>query len=194
MEMNKLQRERLVYEYEHLKSQVNPHFLFNSFNTLVNIIEEDKEAAIDYTVHLSDLYRNMLSYKDIDLITLEEEYGIVKNYMHIQKSRFGDALQLFDDIDPALLKTKKIVPLALQILLENAIKHNIVAAAKPLYIYLTVDMNDIVIKNNLQEKITKEKGEGIGIENIRKRYELLTKRTITNGVVDNEYIVRLPLL
>ena len=194
VKMNQLQRERLIYEYEHLKSQVNPHFLFNSFNTLVNIIEEDKNAAIDYTVHLSDLYRNMLSYKDADLVTLQEEYNIVNSYMFIQKSRFGEALQLHENISQKLLTTKKIVPLALQILLENAIKHNVVAASKPLHIYIAVDEDELVVRNSLQEKITQEKGTGIGIENIKKRYELLTKRTISYGIENNEYIVKLPLL
>ncbi|HTN46246.1 MAG TPA: histidine kinase [Flavipsychrobacter sp.] len=194
VKLNQLQRDRLVYEYEHLKSQVNPHFLFNSFNTLVNIIEEDKDAAIHYTVHLSDLYRNMLSYKDKDLISLKEEYDIVQNYMFVQKSRFGDALHVHVNISEILLRTKKIVPLALQILLENAIKHNIVSLSNPLHIYLEATENEIVVRNNLQEKITKDKSTGIGIENIRKRYELLTQKTISYGVINKEYIVKLPLL
>lgn len=194
VKLNQLQRERLVYEYEHLKSQVNPHFLFNSFNTLVHIIDEDKHAAIDYTVHLSDFYRNILSYKDKDLIPLKEEYEIIQSYIYIQKSRFGDALTLHLDIEEHLLHTKMIVPLALQILLENAIKHNIVSASNPLHIYITANDEELVVKNNLQLKITRDKGMGIGMENIRKRYRLLTKRPISYGIVNNEYIVTLPLL
>lgn len=194
VKMNQLQRERLVYEYEHLKSQVNPHFLFNSFNTLVNIIEENKDAAIDYTVHLSDLYRNMLAYKDKDLISLKEEYGIIQNYIYIQKSRFGEALQIHEELDEELLLTKKIIPFALQILLENAVKHNIVSFSNPLHIHIFAYNDELIIKNNLQEKITKDISTGIGIENICKRYALITQRTVTYGIVNNEYIVRLPLL
>lgn len=194
VKLNQLQRERLVYEYEHLKSQVNPHFLFNSFNTLVSIIEEDKHAAIDYTVHLSDFYRNILSYKDKDLIPLKEEYEIIQSYIYIQKSRFGEALVLHTDIEERLLHTKMIVPLALQILLENAIKHNVVSSSHTLHIYITANDDELTVKNNLQQKITKDKSMGIGMENIRKRYQLLTKRSISYGIVNNEYIVTLPLL
>ncbi len=194
VKLNQLQRERLVYEYEHLKTQVNPHFLFNSFNTLVHIIEEDKDAAIDYTVHLSDFYRNILSYKDKDLIPLKEEYEIIQSYIYIQKSRFGEALHVDINIEEHTLLTKMIVPLALQILLENALKHNVVAASKPLYLSITTQGDELVVKNNLQLKITKDKSMGIGIENIRKRYKLLTKRPISYGIVNNEYIVTLPLL
>ena len=103
-------------------------------------------------------------------------------------------MQLHENISQKLLTTKKIVPLALQILLENAIKHNVVAASKPLHIYIAVDEDELVVRNSLQEKITQEKGTGIGIENIKKRYELLTKRTISYGIENNEYIVKLPLL
>ncbi|HRO43799.1 MAG TPA: two-component regulator propeller domain-containing protein [Flavipsychrobacter sp.] len=192
--MSLLQKERMIFEYEHLKSQVNPHFLFNSLNTLVSLIEEDKNAAADYTVHLSDLYRNMLSFKDQDLIGLVEEYQIIKNYMYIQKSRFGEALHLQADIPEHLLQTKKIVPLALQLLVENAIKHNIVSLSKPLTISIIADENQIVVSNRLQPKISKEKGAGLGLMNIKKRYRLLTNRSIKFGIEKEEYTVILPLL
>jgi LytS/YehU family sensor histidine kinase len=192
--MSKLQKERMVFEYEHLKSQVNPHFLFNSLNTLVSLIEEDQDTAVDYTVHLSDLYRNMLSFRDQDTILLSEEYEIIKNYMYIQKSRFGEALSLHTEIPEHILKTKKIVPLALQLLVENAIKHNVVSMARPLTITIIADEEAIVVKNPVQPKISKEKGAGLGLMNIRKRYALLTKRKTEFGVTNNEYVVILPLL
>lgn len=194
LKLSQLQREKLIYEYEHLKSQINPHFLFNSFNTLVNVIEEDKTTAIDYTVHLSDFYRNMLSYKGKDLILLKEEYRITQHYIYIQKSRFGNALIIHATLDEQSLNTKKVVPFALQILIENCLKHNIVAQSSPLHIFITTNDNEITVRNNLQEKITKDISMGIGIENIRKRYALYTKRPLQFGVVNNEYIVTLPLL
>jgi ligand-binding sensor domain-containing protein len=192
--MTRLQKERMVFEYEHLKSQVNPHFLFNSLNTLVNLIEDDKNAAVDYTVHLSDLYRNMLSYRDQDLILLAEEYEIIVNYMHIQKSRFGDALKLCSEIPEVLLKTKKIVPLALQLLVENAIKHNVVSLSKPLVISIRATEDEITISNPIQPKQSKERGAGLGLQNIRNRYGLLSNREIKFGIEDNIYAVTLPLL
>lgn len=192
--MSRLQRERMVFEYEHLKSQVNPHFLFNSLNTLVSLIEDDKNAAVDYTVHLSDLYRNMLSYKDQDLIWLSEEYEIITNYMYIQKSRFGSALHLDVQIAEHLFRTKKIVPLALQLLVENAIKHNIVSLAKPLVISIVANEEQIIVSNPVQLKTSKEKGAGLGLINIEKRYSLLTNRSTKFGIEENKYVVILPLL
>jgi ligand-binding sensor domain-containing protein len=189
-----LQRERMKFEYEHLKSQVNPHFLFNSLNTLTSLIEEDAESATAYTSRLSDLYRNALSHRDKDLIFLNEEWEILENYMYIQKTRFGDALHLEAKVPEELMRTKKIVPLALQLLAENAIKHNIVSRSAPLTITIEADEHSITIRNPVRPKISKEKGEGLGIMNIRNRYSLLSKEQINYGIRNNEYIVTLPLL
>jgi len=189
-----LQQERMMFEYEHLKSQVNPHFLFNSLYALSILIEEKKENALSYTVHLADLYRNMLAYSRNDLISLKEECAILNSYVHIQQTRFGDALQVNIDIPQDVMETKKIVPLALQLLVENAIKHNIVSMAQPLIISVIANNDDITISNFIRLKISKEKGAGLGLVNIWKRYGQLTKRPVSYGVVDNEYIVKLPLL
>jgi len=192
--MAHLQEERMLYEYEHLKSQVNPHFLFNSLNTLANLIEEDKDAAIDYTTQLSDLYRHMLSYRNRDLVLLSEEWEILTGYMYIQQSRFGNALRMETDIPIELLQTKKIVPLSLQIVVENAIKHNIVSASMPLVIFITATDELVIISNHLQPKMSKEKSSGLGLANISKRYALLSKKEVSFGIVNNEFIVKLPLL
>lgn len=192
--VSSLQRERMMFEYEHLKSQVNPHFLFNSLNTLTNLIEEDRDVAVNYTSRLSDLYRNMLSYRDKDLIYLYEEWGILENYMYIQQSRFGKALRLNANIPDELMYSRKIVPMALQLLVENAIKHNIVSQSIPLTITIEATEELIIVRNKLRPKISKERGAGLGLINIRKRYSLLTKKQITFGIKDNEYIVILPLI
>jgi ligand-binding sensor domain-containing protein len=192
--VNRLQEERMRFEYEHLRSQVNPHFLFNSLNTLSSLIEEDSDKAIDYTSQLSDLYRSVLSHKNMDLIKLSEEMEIIHNYMYIQKTRFGDALRLEIDIPADILENKKIIPLALQILVENAIKHNVVSRSEPLIIYISANNEQITVKNDLRPKITKEKGEGLGLSNIRRRYSLITKKDITYTISNNQYIVSLPLL
>lgn len=189
-----LERERMMFEYEHLKSQVNPHFLFNSLNTLASLIEEDDEIAVKYTVHLSDLYRNMLSYRDKDLISLREEWEILENYFYIQQSRFGSALRLKANVPEVYMETKKVVPLALQLLVENAIKHNVVSKSSPLTITIEATDDAISIRNPLQLKMSKEKGAGLGLVNIRRRYELLTRRQVIYGEVNKEYIVTLPLL
>lgn len=185
---------RITFEYEHLKSQVNPHFLFNSFNTLSNLIAKDQQKAMDYAENLSGLYHNILAHHDNDFVLLSEEFRILNDYISIQKGRFGDALQLIIDISEEIMRTKKIIPLALQILIENAIKHNVVSSAYPLIIHIDANEQQITIRNVVHPKLSKEKGEGLGLANIKKRYELLTKKEITYGLKENEYVVILPLL
>lgn len=192
--LSSLQRERMLFEYEHLKSQVNPHFLFNSLNTLTNIIEDDKEAAIAYTGQLSDLYRNMLSYRNKDLISLQEEWEIIENYLYIQETRFGNAITIKVDLPEQIMKTKKVVPMAIQLLVENAIKHNVVSKSKPLNITIEADNNYITVQNTYQPKISKEKGAGLGLSNIRKRYSLLTKKSVSYYIQDDYFNVKLPLI
>jgi len=189
-----LQRERMMFEYEHLKSQVNPHFLFNSLNTLASLIEEDKDVASKYTTQLSDLYRNMLSFRNKDLILLSEEWKILKNYIYIQQSRFGDAMQLVSDIPEHIMENRQIVPLSLQLLVENALKHNVVSLSQPLTITIEAIEDAITVRNTYNPKISKEKGEGLGLSNIQRRYSLLTEKKIYYGLSEKEFIVKLPLL
>jgi ligand-binding sensor domain-containing protein len=189
-----LQKERMEFEYEHLKSQVNPHFLFNSLNTLTNLIEEDATAAVSYTERLADLYQNILAYRSRDLITLREDLEILSTYLYVQNSRFGAALQVQYAIPEDLLDSKKVVPMVLQMLVENALKHNVVSLSQPLKIAIMSDNEMLVVKNPLRPKISKEKGAGIALVNIRKRYSLLTKKTVTFGLEQDDYVVVLPLL
>lgn len=192
--VSRLQEERMEFEYEHLKSQVNPHFLFNSLNTLTSLIEENKDNAVAYTIRLSDLYRNMLAFKDKDLVLLKEEWEILNNYIYIQQSRFGKALVVEHQIPDEVMMTKKIIPMALQLLVENAIKHNIVSASHPLLIHITANAQEIVVSNKLSPKISKEKSAGIGLQNISNRYKLLINRPIQFGIIGQQYVVKLPLL
>ncbi|MCD6064798.1 MAG: hypothetical protein K0R82_2709 [Flavipsychrobacter sp.] len=189
-----LQQQKMLFEYDHLRSQVNPHFLFNSLNTLTGLIEEEPKKALEYSSHLSDLYRTILTYRSEDQLYLFEELDILNNYIHIQKSRFGNALQVSINIPKDTQENRKVVPLALQLLVENAMKHNVVSASHPLVISITADDRYITISNNVQLKLSKEKGLGIGLENISKRYALATKEKISFGEQEGHYVVRLPLL
>ncbi|MBA3828323.1 MAG: histidine kinase [Taibaiella sp.] len=189
-----LQKERMRFEFEHLKSQVDPHFLFNSLNTLTHLIANDQEKAMAYTEQLSELYHNIIAHHDNDFVALAEELSILDNYISIQKGRFGNALIVNVYIDEQLKNTKRIIPLALQLLIENAIKHNVVSITQPLVISISANENEIVVKNTISPKISKEKSAGLGLLNINRRYSLLTKKQITYGIYDNEYIVTMPLL
>lgn len=189
-----LKHERIMFEYEHLKSQVNPHFLFNSLNTLANLIEKDPTKAIAYTEDLSGLYQNILTYHDEDFVLLADEFAILDNYLSIQKGRFGDALKLEIAIPTEVMRTKKVVPLALQILIENVIKHNVATAEQPLTIQITATEDEIVIRNPIYPRMSREKGNGVGLANIKRRYELLTNKPVWYGPQGEDYVVKLPLL
>jgi len=189
-----LEQERILFEYEHLKSQINPHFLFNSLNTLVNLIEENAEAAVNYTTNLSDMYRELLIHRDKNLIPLETEWEILSAYLHIQKSRFGKALIIESSIPHELMSRKRIVPIALQLLVENAIKHNVISLAHPLHITITATEDEITISNTIKPKLTPEPSSGVGLTNIKRRYSLITDRWVTFGATNGKWIVSLPLL
>jgi ligand-binding sensor domain-containing protein len=193
----RLKQERLAFEYEHLKTQVNPHFLFNSLNTLTGLIEDGgQESAATYTQQLSDLYRNMLIYRDRDLIFLSEECDILAAYLHIQRTRFEHSFIVKTHIPDALLKTKKIVPMSLQLLVENAIKHNVVSMTNPLVIEIHADESSITVRNALQPKLSslKDSSSGLGLKHILRRYELLSNRKISFGPNNGSFVVNLPLL
>jgi ligand-binding sensor domain-containing protein len=189
-----LQRERMMAEYEQLRSQVNPHFLFNTLNTLTSLIEEDQEAAVQYTMQLSDLYRSMLAYKDQDLIYLTEELALLEKYMYIQQSRFRGGLHVHLNIPPDVRSGRKIIPLALQLLVENAIKHNIVSLTQPLHIFIQADESTITVRNTLQRKLSETSGAGVALVNITRRYALMNAGQVEYGIRGEQFIVSLPLL
>lgn len=192
--ISRLERDRIMFEYEHLKSQVNPHFLFNSLNTLTNLIARDPDKAVSYTENLSSLYHSILAHHENDLVLLSEELAILENYFSIQKGRFGDALQLRLDIPEEKRNTGKVIPLALQMLVENAIKHNVISRDAPLVIAISADEQGIVVSNQIRPRLSKETGSGLGLANIKRRYELLTSKPMTYGVAGESFVVKLPLL
>jgi len=185
--------EKLLFQFQTLRSQVNPHFLFNSFSTLISVIDEDKEMAIDYVEKLSQFFRNILEYREKDLIPLREELHLTDTYFYLQRKRYGDNLQLEIDIDKKV-QLSLIPPMVLQMLVENAIKHSVISAEKPLTVQIIADEKHIAIINNLQRKKDKEPSTGIGITNIRDRYSLLGSGEIEIDVSDNYFIVKLPVI
>ncbi|MDX2000934.1 MAG: histidine kinase [Chitinophagales bacterium] len=194
LEAEQLRREIVQSQLETLKSQVNPHFLFNSLNTLVSIIPDNPDVAVDFVRNMSKVYRYILEIKDKELITLEEELEFLKSYIFLQKIRFGENLQIDLNIPSQLLKTE-VVPLSLQLLLENAIKHNIVSAEKPLYLQLeTIKDAHLSVRNNLQLRQQVQDSTGTGLKNISNRYAFATGRQIEKIVTATHFIVILPLI
>lgn len=189
-----LEKEGLLSQYETLKNQINPHFLFNSFNTLITLIEEDKAAASEYVQKLSDFFRIILQLRDKSVIPVKEELKLIKTYTFIQQKRYGNNLILGIKIPPQFLDMG-VAPLTLQMLVENAIKHNIISTEKPLIIEISVTDNQyLLIKNNLQKRIDHEPSSGLGLPNIHSRYAFLTDKKPEIIVNSDYYAVAIPLL
>ena len=179
--------------FETLKNQLDPHFLFNSLNVLSSLIEENPKKAQEFTVALSKIYRYVLDQKDKNLISVEEELNFAKLYVSLLKMRFEDAIiiNFQTDID---INDFRIVPLSLQLLLENAIKHNIISDQKPLQIDIFKEGNYLTVQNSYQKKQTFEKSTGIGLQNIMQRYNLVSNLNIDIQQTEKLYIVKLPLI
>ncbi|NOT93626.1 ligand-binding sensor domain-containing protein [Ferruginibacter sp.] len=189
-----IERERFQLQYDALKNQVNPHFLFNSFNALMNIVEDNPKEAGVLIKHLSQFYRKMTAYSQKELITLEEELGLLNSYLYIQQKRYGNALQVAININPALKKSTFIPPLVLQLLAENAVKHNTISKFKPLQINIFSEEDMIIMQNNINIKMEKEESEGVGLQNIKNRYKLLTNKEIVLEETGEMFVVKLPLI
>jgi len=187
-------QEKIKFQFENLKSQINPHFLFNSFSTLIALIESDQEEAIEYVDELSTLFRNILEYRDQDTIDIKEELSIINNYYQLQKKRYGDNLEL--KIDQVVRNESiKIPPMTLQLLIENAIKHNVVSKNKPLKIHVYLGEEPFLfVENNLQLKNDEVKSTGIGIQNIMDRYKLITDKEIKIIQTGDLFKVGLPII
>lgn len=192
---NKLEREKIRSQLETLRSQINPHFLFNSFNTLISEIEEEPSKAVTYVEKLSDFYRSIVMNREKDLILLEEELDILNDYAFIQQKRYGRAVQITNTVTEEQGKSYYITPLALQLLIENAIKHNVVSLETPLSIDVYIDKDEyLVVKNTIAKKLQEEKGSRMGLQNIRKRYELISRRAVMVEKDEQYFIVKIPLL
>lgn len=191
-----LARENVQSQLESLKSQLDPHFLFNSLNTLSFLIDDNKPAQ-KYLEHLADVYRYVLVSRQKDTVSLQEEMDFVNAYIYLNKIRFRENLMLESHISIKNMD-KKIIPLSLQMLVENAIKHNIVSKEKPLTIsisdILLENENYLVVENNFQEKKTFEKSTKVGLQNISNRYQLLTSKLVLIEKNDKFFKVELPLL
>lgn len=189
-----LKRSHMESELRALNAQVNPHFLFNSLNALISLIPEDPPLAVEFTRRFSDVYRYVLQNKYKELATVRDEIEFVRNYIFLLKIRHGNQVDLELEVDETSL-LKKIPTLALQMLVENATKHNVISEKKKLIITVKVIPEGyLTVANNLNPKKTPEPGAGIGLENIQKRYEYLGAKKADIHTTGDEFIVRLPLL
>lgn len=187
------EKENIRYQFDLLRNQVNPHFLFNSFNTLISLIEQDQPGAVHYVEKLSDLFRNMLAYREETLITIKEELSLLETYVYLQQQRYKANLSIEIHIGESFMETF-IPPLTLQMLVENAIKHNVISTKKPLRIQVFDQGSHIHVSNPFQPKRQSPPSTGLGLENIRKRYSLLSSQSVETIQNGETFVVRIPLL
>ena len=193
LNIQKLEKETTNARFEALKANIKPHFLFNSLNTLSSLIRINPVLAEEYSSGLSDVYRYILKSNDEILVCVQEEIEFLKTYLNLQKIRFGENLN-YDIKIQQDMKNKLIPSLSLQLIVENALKHNIINHSNKLYITIKSEDNWLVITNNYQPKRSKPKSNGFGLKNITERYSYFTNEQPTFEKTNKEYIVKIPLL
>jgi two-component system, LytTR family, sensor kinase len=198
LEAEQLKQANLQSQLETLKNQVNPHFLFNSLNSLTALIPEDPDLAVRFVQKLAKVYRYILEIRELQTVSLADELSALKAYNFLMQIRFGDRLAIQIDLPDDCL-TVRVVPLSLQMLVENAVKHNVISTQKPLLIRVFIDNNRIIVRNNLQRKLQinadeLEESTGVGLQNIRSRYQLLAGQQVDVIVTTQQFAVSLPIL
>lgn len=188
-----IQKDLLVSQYENLKSQVNPHFLFNSFSVLQSLIETDPEKAGQFLNKLSNLYRYILENEHESMVSLDKELAILEDYIFLLRMRHHESVQIKIDINDGLQEA--FVPsMSLQMLIENAVKHNKFSSREPLEIKIFTDNNYLVVSNKVSRKGESVTSTKIGLENIRNRYELQTDEPLVVEEIEGRFVVKMPIL
>jgi LytS/YehU family sensor histidine kinase len=189
----KLKEEKLIFQYETLKNQVNPHFLFNSLNTLSSLVSKDVELSEQYIHKLSSIYRYILDNKDLDHVSLKQEIDFVQDYFYLQKVRDDGKIDMEIDVkDP---ENYLILPISLQMLVENAFKHNIATREDPLKIVIKLNepSSTIFVSNTFRPKTLIEKSSKLGLSNLSERIKLMSGREIEIVKSDKKFTVHVPL-
>jgi len=180
-------------KFESLKNQIDPHFLFNSLNVLSSLIEENPDNAQRFTTSLSKIYRYVLEQKDKELVSVEDELSFAKTYMNLLKMRFENSL-FYELPTTGVNPDAKVVPLSLQLLLENTVKHNVVSEQKPLHIRIFVDGDYLAVQNDFQKKEVLQDRQGVGLQNIVNRYSIITNRKVLIEQNEENFTVKIPIL
>ncbi len=189
----RMEREKVRFQMQVLRSQVNPHFLFNSFNTLIGLIEEAPGKAVEHVEHLSDFFREILQVRDKELIPLREELRLVDTYFFLEQRRFGERIVLRVDVPPAALD-HHVPPLAVQLLVENALKHNRATDEEPLVVTITTDRDSLVVGHPFRPRDEAAKSTGFGIDSITQRFAAISPRPVVIGPVNGDFVARIPLI
>ncbi len=190
--MQKLKEEKLIFQYETLKTQVNPHFLFNSLNTLSSLVNSDPVLSDKFIHKLSAVYRYVLENQEKDLVPLADEMDFVKDFFYLQKIRDGEKIELKIDFEET--GSAKIIPVSLQMLVENAVKHNAATRKEPLLITIHFEgIDKLVVRNDLRQRMQLAASSKIGLKNLNERCKLILNRAIETQETADEFIVKVPL-
>lgn len=190
--MQKLKEEKLIFQYETLKSQVNPHFLFNSLNTLSSLVSKDVELSEKFILKLSSVYRYVLENQEKDLVPVSEELKFMNDFYYLQKIRDGEKTELKVELKDE--HNMKIVPVSLQMLVDNALKHNVATRREPLLITIHLEgLDKLVVRNDLREKTQLINSSKIGLKNLNERCSLILKREIEVLETNDEFVVKVPV-
>lgn len=192
-EVEEMKRLNVQMQMDSLKVQIQPHFLFNTLNTLIGLIEVSKEKAISFTEDLAFVYRYLLEANDANMIALEDELNFVKTYFSLLKTRYNEGLILIDNIN--YVSGYEVPPLSLQLLIENAVKHNAITRAKPLTIIISIDEEKqrVIVENNIQAKHSNSK-TGHGLSHLQKKFELMGLPEVEISSDNSLFIVSVPLI
>ncbi len=190
---NSMDKERLQSQLDSLKQQINPHFLFNSLNSLTSLIATNPDKAEEFVEEMSRVYRYLLQSNDSELTTLEKELSFINSYILLLQTRFGEGVQTQIDIDERMLK-RQIPPMTLQLLIENAVKHNITDRDKPLILKIHNQDDRLVISNNVQLKTKLMHSTGIGLKNIKEKYRLLDQPEVEILKTESHFTITIPLI
>jgi len=193
LEAEQLKKENIEARFEALRNQINPHFLFNCFNVLSSLVHKNAEASSKFIAQLSQVYRYLLYNQEKKIVPLKEELDFIYSYIYLLQTRFGENL-VVDNTISELDDNDMVAPASLQMLVENAIKHNIASKKLPLTILLEREGNYIKISNSLQPKEVEEESTKIGLKNIINRYKLLSDKAVAVEKTETQFIVKLPIL
>lgn len=186
------EKEMLTYKYEALRNQINPHFLFNSFNVLSDLVHDEPDTAVTFIQQLSELYRYVLDSREKELVPLQSELDLLKSYNFLLKTRFEEKLQI--EIDVETKEGEMIVPMALQLLVENAVKHNEVSRSRPLTVNIRRKGDRIEVSNNLQVKQVGEDSKKTGLKNLQGQYAFFSERKLEISPGPDHFSVSIPIL
>ncbi|MEZ5072691.1 MAG: histidine kinase [Bacteroidales bacterium] len=188
-----LEKELSQIKFEVLRSQINPHFLFNSLNALSGLIDTDVKKAQLFIEEFSQIYRYVLETIEQPVALLEKELDFMRSYLFLQQIRYGESLRFTVDVSSPCLN-RVLPPLSLQVVLENAIKHNIITDDRPLTISVTCRTDCLEVRNNIQPKISRPSSTGLGLKNLTRRYAMISDREPLFSVETKHYLARLPLI